>query len=98
MFQAAAERRLITDGEEDLRCQHTAKLTNIRQYEALAKDKGAEPFPVHVMEENDLIESCRFITHTDVSNSVLKNQLHVFRKHLHPYLLKKVQGTYFLIS
>ena len=36
----------------------TACLTNLRQYETLAKEMGAEPFCWRVMEANNLIESC----------------------------------------
>ena len=73
MFQIKIEKRLLTEEDEEL-C-HTARLTNVRQYEVLAASMGPEPFCLRAMEDNDLVESCRFITSINVSDFVLKEQL-----------------------
>ena len=86
-FQVAIKRRLQFDIDEEI-CNHTAYLTNLLQYEALAKEMAAEPFCWRVMEANNLTESCHFVIDIDVSDSVKENQLHLFPKRVHPYLQK----------
>ena len=89
-FQIKIEERLLTEEDEEL-CHHTARLTNVRQYEVLAASKGPEPFCLRVMEANDLVESCCFITSISVSDFVLKEQLQQFLKCVHPFLVKLVK-------
>ena len=89
-FQIKIEERLLTE-EDEILCHHTARLTNARQFEVLAASMGPEPFCLRVMEDNNLVESCRFITSINVSDFVLKEQLQQFLKCVHPFLVEPVK-------
>ena len=88
-FQIMIEERLLTEEDGEL-CHHTARSTNVREYEVLAASMGPEPFCLRVMEDNDLVESCRFITSINVSDFVLNEQLQQFLKCVHPFLVESV--------
>ena len=77
--------------EEWLLTEESARLTNVRQYEVLAASMGPEPFCLRVMEDNDLVESCRFIMSINVSDFVLKKQLQQFLKYVHLFLVEPVK-------
>jgi hypothetical protein len=88
-FETAIDRRLLNNAEDRDLSMHTERLTNVLQYKPLAQGIGPELFSLRVLEKKNLIESCRFVTDIDISDAVLKQELHVFLKRLHEYLAKE---------
>ena len=89
-LQTRIEIRLLKDLDEEILCEHSSRLTDVLKYKTLAKKVGPAPISLRVLENNDLIESCRYVTCIDeVSDEFLRKQILLFLERLHPLLLKK---------
>ena len=71
-LQVCIRNRLLSDEEEHVLCEHVATLTNLKLYQPIATDFGAEAFCLRVFEIADLVSSCKYTTHMEVFDEVLK--------------------------
>ena len=89
-LQTRIEIRLLKDLDEEVLCEHSRRLTDVLKYKPVAEKIGPAPFSLRILEKNDLIESCRYITCIDeVSDEVLRKKILLFLEKLHPLLLEK---------
>ena len=79
---------MLSNDEESQLCEHTAALTNLKLYLPIAEKYGAELFYMHVFEKFDLVQSCHFLANIEISDENLKEQLKIFLKRSHSFILK----------
>ena len=76
----------MNDEEENLLCKNTSTLTNLKQYQALAKQFGPEAFVTHVS-LSDILNACKYTKETEATDIMLLEQIKMFLRRVHPYLV-----------